>query len=348
MRVAVAVIVVTDGVEIPEAAVDGEIAPPVVLVTCESDAFARPYIADPVGTAAEQRVEVGVLERIGVDGMLRQHRHKSDDERQFAVVSIGKIEAHRACIGRFGFGDLDVVSPEIRPTFIAQQFPGKNHIGRRHRFAVREAGGRIDAETDIRARRICRYAIGQQAVQRERFVVTASKEAFDDVAPHVGGWQSFHDEGVEAIEGAEHAVRQVPALRCLRIDVGRMAETRPPCRFPMHGDRMSTWLGMRPPQAKCRRCRQGAKHDKTARWTQAGPRKGSRRRRKWRANAIRSGFGGIYHKATQPGWAAFSAHSWLYCRREFGYQASRSRRNWPGQSRATGGKYWGVIRRGRK
>src|SRR5262245_15961646 len=129
----------------------------------------------------------------------------------------------------------------------------------------------------------------------------------------------------------------MPAFWCLRIGVGRVAESGPPCRFPVHGDRMSRTLGMHRPQAKRCCCRQRTKHDETSRWTQAGPRKGSRRRREWRVNAIRSGFAGIYHKVTGSGRAAFSAHSWLYCRREFGYQASRSRRNWPGQTRATGG-----------
>jgi hypothetical protein len=45
-------------------------------------------------------------------------------------------------------------------------------------------------------------------------------------------------------------------------------------------------------------------------------------RRERRQNAIRSGFSGIYHKAGKAGGTAFSAHSRLYCRREFGYQAA--------------------------
>ena len=326
MRVAVAIVVVTDRIEIPETAIDGEIASPVVLVACEGDALAGFHIADGVGSAAKQRVEAGVLECIGVDGVLCQHRHQSDDERQFAVVSAGKVEAHRAPIGRFGFGDLDVIGAEIRPTFVAQQLPGKNHVSRRHRLAVGEAGRRIDSETDVGACGIGRDAVGQQAVERERLVIAAGEEAFDDVAPHIGSRQSFHDEGVEAVEGAEDALRQVPAFRRLRIGVGRMGEIRPPCRFPVHCDGVSSSLRMRRPQTERGRCRQCAEHDETSRWTQSGPRMGSRGRRECRANAIRSGFAGIYHKATGPGRAAFSAHSWLYCRREFGYQASRCRR----------------------
>ena len=219
MRVAVAIIVVTDRVEIPETAIDGEIASPIVLVACESDALAGFHIADGIGPAAKQRVEAGVLECIGVDGVLCQHRHQSDDERQFAVVSAGKVEAHRARIGRFGFGDLDVIGAEIRPAFVAQQLPGKNHVSRRHRLAVGETGRRIDSEADVGACGISRDAVGQKAVERERLVVAAGEEAFDDVAPHIGSRQSFHDEGVEAVEGAEHALRQVTAFRRLRIGV---------------------------------------------------------------------------------------------------------------------------------
>ena len=248
--VAVAIIVVTDRIEIPETAIDGEIASPVVLVACEGDALAGFHIADGIGPAAKQRVEAGVLECIGVDGVLCQHRHKSDDERQFAVVSAGKVEAHRARIGRFGFGDLDVIGAEIWPAFVAQQLPGKNHVSRRHRLAVGEARRRIDPEADVGACGIGHDAVGQQAVERERLVVAAGEQAFDDVAPHIGSRQSFHDEGVEAVEGAEHALRQVPAFRCLRIGVGWMGEVRPPYRFPVHCDGMSSSLGMRRAQTE--------------------------------------------------------------------------------------------------
>jgi len=207
--------------------------------------------------------------------MLCEHRHKSDDKGQLTVVGAGKVEAYRLRVGRFGFGDLDVISAEIRSPFIAQQLPGKNHVSRRHRPAVGEASRRIDSETDVGARGVGRDAVGQQAVERERFVVAAGEQAFDDVTPHMCGRQSFHDERVKAVEGAEHALRQVPAFRRLRIGVGRMGEVRPPCRFPVHRDGVSSPLGMRRTQAKCDRCRQRAEHDKTPRRTQAGPRKGS-------------------------------------------------------------------------
>src|SRR5262245_5903397 len=48
MRVTVAIVVVTDGVEIPETAVDGEVTAPVVLVAGERDALAGFYVADGI------------------------------------------------------------------------------------------------------------------------------------------------------------------------------------------------------------------------------------------------------------------------------------------------------------
>ena len=125
MRVAVAVIVEADGIEIPQAAVDRQIAPPIIRIAREADAFARLDRTDAIGTAAEQRRECRLLEFVGIDRVLGQHRHQADDQRQFAVVGAGKIEAHRALSRRHRLDHLGVVGAEVRPAAVAQQLPRK-------------------------------------------------------------------------------------------------------------------------------------------------------------------------------------------------------------------------------
>src|SRR5215510_9956496 len=79
MSVGVAIVVVADLVEIPEAAVDRKIASPMVLVARERDALARLDLADDVRSAANERRVGGILESVGVDRVFRQHRHQPED-----------------------------------------------------------------------------------------------------------------------------------------------------------------------------------------------------------------------------------------------------------------------------
>ena len=145
VRVAVAVVIEADGVEIPQAAIDRHIAAPIIFVAPEGNALARLHGADDVGPAAQQRIEGRVLEGCRVDRVLCQDRHQTEDQRKFAIVGAGKIETHHARIHSLGFDGLGVIGAEIRPASVAQQFPGKNHVIRRHRLAVGEARRRIDA-----------------------------------------------------------------------------------------------------------------------------------------------------------------------------------------------------------
>ena len=62
MRVAVPIIVVADGIEIPEAAIDRQITAPIIWIAFEGDVFTGSDRADRVRPAAEQRLETGVLE----------------------------------------------------------------------------------------------------------------------------------------------------------------------------------------------------------------------------------------------------------------------------------------------
>ena len=222
MRIAVAVIVEADGIEIPETAIDRQIAPPITRITREGDAFARPDRAHAIRSAAEQRLERCLFESRWIDRVFSEHRHQAEDQRQFAIVGAGQIEAHGALGRRRRLDHLGVIDAVIRPAFVAQQLPGENHVIGRHRFAVGKTRRRIEREGDMASRGIGLHAVGEQAVKRERLVIAAREQAFDHVAADIGRRQAHDDERIKAVEGAEHSLHQLAALGCRRIGVSGM------------------------------------------------------------------------------------------------------------------------------
>src|SRR5215813_9348371 len=97
MRVAVAIVVVADLVEIPEAAVDRKVASPIILVARQCDAPAWIDLADNVGAGADGRRVGGILEGFDIHSVLCQDRHQAEDQRQLTVVAAGEIEAYPMC-----------------------------------------------------------------------------------------------------------------------------------------------------------------------------------------------------------------------------------------------------------
>ena len=168
--------------------------------------------------------------------MLGQHRHQPEDQRQLAVVRTGEVEAHLAVGQRLGLGDLGVIGAEVRPALVAQQLPGEHHVLRRDRLAVGELRGRIDLEGDVSAVGVGFDRPRQQPVKRERLVVAAREQALDHVAAHLRQRQALHDERVDAVEGAENAVDEPPALGRLWIAIAHPVEARGQRRVAMHGD----------------------------------------------------------------------------------------------------------------
>ncbi len=196
MCVAVAIIVEAYGLEIPQAAVDWQIAPPVIWVALECDRFARPHRADGVGAAAEKRLKAGVFKGRSINRVFCQNRHQANDERQFAIVGAGKVEAHRALADDLRFHNFGVISSVIRPPFVAQQFPGKDDIIRRHHFAIGKPRRLINCKGDKAARCVSRHAFREQSVEGERLVIAARKQALDHITADICCGQTFHNERV--------------------------------------------------------------------------------------------------------------------------------------------------------
>src|SRR5262249_47408239 len=80
VRIGLAIVVEAKLVEIPEAAIDGEIAAPIARVALERHALARVDLADDIGAGPERRPERGLFEGVGIDGVACEHRHQTEDE----------------------------------------------------------------------------------------------------------------------------------------------------------------------------------------------------------------------------------------------------------------------------
>src|SRR5215467_10328898 len=223
MCVAVAIVIVADLVEVPEAAVDRKIASPIVLVARERDALARLDLADDVGAAANERREGRLLELVGIDRVFRQYRHQAEDQWKLAVVAPGQIEAYRMRADDLRLDHLGIIEAMVGAAPVAQELPGKDDVLWRHRLAIGKTRGRIEREGDEAARRVGVDRLGDEAVERERLVIAAGHQAFDHLArddvdiadqwaAHALRHQAARDEGIDALECSKHALNEAAAL----------------------------------------------------------------------------------------------------------------------------------------
>ena len=242
--------------EIPQAAIDRKIAAPIIGIALEGDAFSRIDGGDDIRAAANWLGQRRFFERRDVDGVFRQDRHQAEDQRQFAVAGIGKIETHDAGTENFRFGHSRVISAVIGPAVVAQQLPGEHYILGGHRRAVGKMRRRIEGEGDEASRRVGLNRARQQTVQREWLVITARHQAFDDVAAHRLNRETLDDKRIEAVKRAEHALDQPAALRRIGIDIGQRGKVVGEGGRAMHGDRRAgnpITSDLRR-LAKCRQC----------------------------------------------------------------------------------------------
>src|SRR4029077_6363313 len=93
------------------------------------------------------------------------------------------------------------------------------------------------------ARGIGGYALGEQAVERERLVIAARKQALDHIAAHIRRGQSFDNKRVQAVESALYPLRQLSAFRCGRVRISWMGKAGAPRWLAVHGKRMGLSMG---------------------------------------------------------------------------------------------------------
>ena len=179
LAVGLAIEVEPDLVEIPQAAVDRQVAAPIVGIARQRDAGAGLDRGDAVGAGTDGRRHRGFFEGRDVDGMLGQYRHQAEDQRQLAVVGAAKIEPHRERVGRLGLCDLGIILAMVGTAVVAQQGPGKQHVFGEDRLPVREPRPGIEMEGDVAPDVVGLHALCQQTVEREGLVIAPRHQAFD-------------------------------------------------------------------------------------------------------------------------------------------------------------------------
>jgi hypothetical protein len=168
--------------------------------------------------------------------VLRQYRHQAKDERQFAVAGIAEIKTHSTLVERLGADHFGIVGAVVGPAVIAQELPGKDHVGGGHRFAVGKAGRRIERKGDVTSRIVGIDGARKQTVERERLVVAARHQAFEHIAAQRLRRQAFNDEGIKAVERAEHSLHHAAAFGGIGVGIRHDGKIAGLGRLAVHGD----------------------------------------------------------------------------------------------------------------
>src|SRR5262249_1939705 len=189
---------------------------------------------------------------------------------KFAIIAAGEIEAYGALANYLRFGDLGVVEAVVRTAVVAQKLPGEQDIVGRDRLAIGEARGWIERKGDVGPCRLGLDRTPHEAVERKRLVVAARHQAFDHVTAddvgaahqrraHALGEQALHDEWIETVEGAEHALHEPAAFGRSWIGIAQLREPRRERRLAVHGNAVAGPLRtgpappLRPPQPPAQR-----------------------------------------------------------------------------------------------
>ena len=238
----VAVVVEADAVVIMAALVDPQILAPVVRHPLVGDGAAGLEAGHLVGAAAGDRLQRRALEfprvfRVG-EIMHRQHRHLPDDQRQFHVYRVAEAEFHLVRSQRLGLLHIGVIGAVERGALGFQRVEGPDHIRRRDRLAVMEAGLGAQREGNPFAVGGHFDALGQQSGFGEGLVIAASQQRIEGEA-EAGGGNAAQDEGVQAVEGADGGQDDLAALRGVRVRIVEMPEIRRIFGFAMQDDRVA-------------------------------------------------------------------------------------------------------------
>src|SRR6185437_16875307 len=94
LAVSIAIVIELDLAEVVKTAIDREIASPIIGVAGERHGNAGLHGSDAVGSGAYWRFKCCFLERCGIGRMPRQDRHQAEDQWQFTIMGVSKIEAH--------------------------------------------------------------------------------------------------------------------------------------------------------------------------------------------------------------------------------------------------------------
>ena len=242
----VAIVVIADFIEVVLAAIDRQAGAPVVVQAAVDNGAAGIDPGDPVGPAAEGRLE----RRLGEVGFavvgLREYRHEAHDERHLAIGVGAEDKLHRPGAGTLDPRDPRIVQPMVRASLVAQGLERKYHVIDGDRRAVVKTRLGPQGESDPRAVVGDLDGLGDQPVEREGLVPCALEQALEDVL--TAGWgHPLDDIRIERIETAGDRHAQDAALGSVRIDIIEIAEVGAVFRRPVHGDSiMGAFAGLGP------------------------------------------------------------------------------------------------------
>ena len=157
--------------------------------------------------------------------MLRQDRHLPDDLRQLAIALHVEAECHFALARLFGRGHIGVIGA-IEGIVLLQRLERPDHVFRLHLLAVMKARALAQHIGDGGIIRRVAYTFGKQPIFAGRLVETARHQRIVD-EPEPRRLLSLHDEKIETVETADHAIAQQPAFRRVRVHIVEMRKVGP-------------------------------------------------------------------------------------------------------------------------
>jgi hypothetical protein len=223
-RGGVAEVLDADLLEVEPPAHDGQVAGPPVGIAAVGDGAAGIDPRHHVGPAAHGRLERRALERGRIELVARQDRHQPEQQRSLAVARQSEGEAHAAVADLLGRRHLAVVRAVIEPALLLEERVAEQNVLGRNRTSVGEPGFGPEVERDERAIGGELDALRNQAVERERLVAAARHQALEHVLAQARRRDAPVDEGVEAVEAAQHAENEAAAAGSVRVHIGKVAD----------------------------------------------------------------------------------------------------------------------------
>ncbi len=118
---------------------------------------------------------------------------------------------------------------EWRAALFLQEIEGEDHVIRRYRLAIRPFRLGVDVELNEAALVVPLHGFGEQPIEAEGLVAGARhqrlvKKIAEFRIPNTtgGGAHSLENEGVQAVESADHAIRNAAAFLHVRIDIRKV------------------------------------------------------------------------------------------------------------------------------
>ena len=193
----VAVHIKLDFIEIIEAFLGGQVAPPIILHARKGDGTPGLYPRNFIWPAAKGRDEGSFVERYARIIMFRHYRHRCRNKRQFAVFAIGKIKPHLMRGDGHGLFNRLIKHAVYRVAFAFENVETEYDILGGDGFAVMPARFGVQEKIRIAAIRRNGDGLGNQRIVGLRLVVRWGHERLKHKIRYTRCRHTFQDIGIE-------------------------------------------------------------------------------------------------------------------------------------------------------